>query len=684
MADQPPKPAATPAATPAPTPTPTPAAIPPVTPPSDRVTLTIDGKSVNVAKGTLLVEAARQAGIEIPVFCYHPRLAPVGACRMCLVEIEKMPRLQTACTTPVGEGMVVSTQSKQATSAQEGVLELLLANHPLDCPICDKGGECPLQDNTFKHGPGKSRYVEEKRHKDKAFELGPHILLDKERCILCYRCVRFHQEVPGDEALAVIDRGGEGEIGTLDGHGYDSPFSGNTIDLCPVGALTSVDYRFRSRPWDLTRRPSVCSGCSMGCNTEIHARNGTILRLVPRENLGLNDIWLCDRGRFDTKIGREGRLGTPSLRAGKAGGAGASSVSWSEGIAHVAKLMKGARVGIHVAGDVSNEALGVLTQGLLPQLANATVSIDAICATAWPVQGDVAKLDRASAFVLVDFDPWNDLPVLALTLRRAIRRGAQLIVLGEPGGLARDTHHAFPVARAQFASTLDGLRTALSGTSADPKLAAASAALQSGTVAVLASTASAADAATRTALVSFVAALGAKAQVVLQGAPSLVANAAGAQRLAGSLIGGADVFARAREGSLDVLLTIGTLPPTPPTDLACTTVAISWQPPIGPDGVQAAHVILPTCHVYEQGGSLVNFAGMVQVLEAGGMPPKGALPDHRALAELANALGASLPLELKDLRAQLAKGQPLFAPLLTPPKKHAAGPPREELFPVQP
>ncbi len=642
-------------------------------PPSDRVTLSIDGKRVSVAKGTLLVEAAREAGIEIPVFCYHSRLTPVGACRMCLVEIEKMPRLQTACTTPVAEGMVVSTQSKPATDAQEGVLELLLAHHPLDCPVCDKGGECPLQDNTFAHGHGKSRFTEAKRHKDKAFELGPRILLDKERCILCYRCVRFHQEVPGDEALAVIDRGGDSEIGTLDGHGYDSPFSGNTIDLCPVGALTSVDYRFRSRPWDLTRHRSVCSGCSMGCNTEIHARNGTILRLVPRENAAINDLWLCDRGRFDTKVGRQGRLGTPSLRAPRSGGSGdpgASSVSWSEGIAHVAKLLRGARVGIHVAGDVSSEALGVLTQGLLPQLPDARVSIAASCATAWPVQGDMQNLDRASAFVLVDFDAWNDLPVLALTLRRAIGRGAKLIVLGEPGGLSRDTHHAFPVAMNELAGTLDSLRSALSAASDDARMAAASAALQSGAVAVLASTASASDAPTRTALVAFVEALGAKAQVVLQGAPSLVANAAGAQRIAGSLIGGVDVFARAREGALDVLLTLGALPPT---DLTCTTVAISWQPPTGADAALAAHVILPTCHPYEQAGSLVNFAGIVQAVEAGGMPPKGALPDHRALAELANALGASLPLELNDLRAELAKTESLFSPLIQPLGQPAAG-----------
>src|SRR5881392_3952359 len=181
----------------------------------DLVTLTINGREATIPKGTLLIEAAKQVGIEIPIFCYHPKLKPVGACRMCLVEIEKMPRLQTACTSPVGEGMIVHTTSTNAIGAQNAVLELMLANHPLDCPICDKGGECPLQDNTFKFGLGVSRFVEEKRKKDKAFPLGPRIVLDRERCIMCYRCVRFHQEIPGDEALAAVQRGPESEIATL-------------------------------------------------------------------------------------------------------------------------------------------------------------------------------------------------------------------------------------------------------------------------------------------------------------------------------------------------------------------------------------------------------------------------------------------------------------------------------------
>src|SRR5438034_8779023 len=251
---------------------------------TELVTVTINGREARVPKGTLLVEAAKQVGIEIPVFCYHPKLKPVGACRMCRVSIEKMPRLQTACTTPVADGMTAHSDNPEAIAAQNGVIELLLANHPLDCPICDKGGECPLQDNTFEYGPGKSRFTEEKRHKDKAFPLGERIVIDRERCIMCYRCVRFHQEIPGDEALAAVQRGADAEIATLGGEPYDSIFAGNTIELCPVGALTSRQYRFRARPWDLVRTDSVCNDCAVGCNVSVHSRTETVLRLVSREN----------------------------------------------------------------------------------------------------------------------------------------------------------------------------------------------------------------------------------------------------------------------------------------------------------------------------------------------------------------------------------------------------------------
>src|SRR5919206_2793544 len=306
-------------------------------PPSDLVTLTIDGREVKAPKGTLVVEAAKTVGIEIPIFCYHPKLKPVGACRMCLVEIEKMPRLQTACTTPVADGMVVRSNSPGAIAAQNGVIELLLANHPLDCPICDKGGECPLQDNAFKYGLGYSRMTEEKRHLDKAFPLSDRIVLDRERCIMCYRCVRFQSEIAGDEALAAVDRGGESEIGVLEGDSFDSPFSGNTIELCPVGALTSRQYRFKARPWDLQRTQSICAGCAVGCGIEIHARDGQILRLWGRDVREVNDSWLCDYGRFDTLPALpEKRLTQPLVRQGGT----LQPATWDAAYARAAEVLR--------------------------------------------------------------------------------------------------------------------------------------------------------------------------------------------------------------------------------------------------------------------------------------------------------------------------------------------------------
>src|SRR5256886_9605075 len=291
----------------------------------------------------LLVEAAKLIGLDIPVFCYEPRLKPVGACRMCLVQIEKLPRLQTACTTPIGVDMIVHTNTPDVVAAQNGVLELLLANHPLDCPICDKGGECPLQDNTFEYGPGASRFTEEKRHKEKAYPLGEQIVLDRERCIMCYRCVRFHQEITGDEALAAVERGADSEIATLDGEPYTSIFGGNTIELCPVGALTSRQYRFKARPWDLVRTPSGCNGCAVGCNVELHARDGRILRMVARENREVDDGWLCDMGRFDTLPPLAGnRPIRPMVRvSGRL-----EPASWDEALSRAAELLRSGEAGV--------------------------------------------------------------------------------------------------------------------------------------------------------------------------------------------------------------------------------------------------------------------------------------------------------------------------------------------------
>ncbi|MGA8365617.1 MAG: 2Fe-2S iron-sulfur cluster-binding protein, partial [Solirubrobacteraceae bacterium] len=263
------------------------------------ITFTIDGREVQAPENAMLVDAAKHGDVEIPVFCYEPKLGhPVGACRMCLVEVEGIPKLQTGCSTPVKDGMVVNTQSERVKEAQRAVVEFLLINHPLDCPVCDKGGECPLQDITFGWGPGISRFVEPKRHFVKPLELSPTIAIDRERCILCYRCARFSQEISEDHQLVLLERGAHSYISTFDGHPYVAPFSGNIVELCPVGALTSRPYRFRARPWDVEDAGSVCTLCPAQCNVTLTVRDERVLRVLSREHGEVDDGWLCDRGRF--------------------------------------------------------------------------------------------------------------------------------------------------------------------------------------------------------------------------------------------------------------------------------------------------------------------------------------------------------------------------------------------------
>ena len=266
-------------------------------------TVKIDGVEVSVPAQTSIIEAAMTAGIEIPRYCYHPALSVVGQCRMCQVEVEKMPKLAIACNTPVADGMVISTNSPKVEKARRAVLEFYLLNHPLDCPVCDKGGECPLQDYTLAYGPGESRSVEEKVKRVKHRVLGPHIVFDAERCILCTRCVRFCNEIPRTGELGVFSRGDRSEINLFPGKVLSNAYSGNVIDLCPVGALTAREYRFRSRPWDLVRHTeSVCPLCSAGCNVILDVRHrqqgAELLRIRPRENPAVNRWWMCDEGRF--------------------------------------------------------------------------------------------------------------------------------------------------------------------------------------------------------------------------------------------------------------------------------------------------------------------------------------------------------------------------------------------------
>lgn len=390
------------------------------------------------------MEAARLAGIEIPVFCYHPKLKPAGNCRMCLVEVAKVPKLQTACTTEATEGMVVSTQSPAVKKAQEGVLELLLINHPLDCPVCDKGGECPLQNQTFRWGPGKSRFVEQKRRFEKPVSLGPHVLLDRERCILCMRCVRFMQEIAWHPQLASVSRGDKTYIDTAEGAVFDSPYSGNTIEICPVGALTSKAFRFQGRPWEYRRVPSICPLCACGCNISLDVRGNRILRVVAREHPEVDDGWLCDRGRFAYgSLYEEGRLREPLVRRNGA----LQPATWEEALRVTAdrfQAIKQEAGGEALAGigssQMTNEEAYLFQKFFRVALGSPHVDYR-LARTPSALAGlmEAAKrkgvetamipdLDQADTILLLGCDIGREAPILDLRVKKAVGHGAQLIV----------------------------------------------------------------------------------------------------------------------------------------------------------------------------------------------------------------------------------------------------------------
>jgi NADH-quinone oxidoreductase subunit G len=399
------------------------------------VTLTINGLQVQAQPGAMLVDAAAAVGIEIPIFCYEPRLgAPIGACRMCLVEIEGMRGLQTACSTPVGPDMVVNTNSAPAVDAQDGVLELLLANHPLDCPVCDKGGECPLQDRTFKFGPGETRFSEPKRHFPKPLDLSPLVAIDRERCITCYRCVRFSQEVAEDRQLTFQERGAGTEVATFTGDPYSGRFSGNIIDLCPVGALTSIPYRFVSRPWDLQNTTSVCGSCPVGCNTELTQREGQLKRVTGREvpNMAVEEGWLCDKGRWGYAAGwSEDRIQRPIVRDGGV----SREVTLEEGVAAAALILSRGAAPAFLLGGAATVEEAFLAQAFAEKLPGGSVGRLGIPGAAIdPMRGlpgaQLGDLDTADAIVVVGGDVANQHPVVELRLRKALRRKATVVVVG--------------------------------------------------------------------------------------------------------------------------------------------------------------------------------------------------------------------------------------------------------------
>jgi NADH-quinone oxidoreductase subunit G len=285
-------------------------------------TFTIDGREIEFKNGQTIIQAAKDAGIDIPHFCWHPALSVSGNCRICLVEVEKLPKLVIACSTPADENMVVHTMSESVIHARKAVMEFLLINHPLDCPICDEAGECKLQDYAYKYSTGESRFDETKNHKNKRIELGPNVMFDQERCISCSRCIRYCEEIAGDPQLTFVQRGEKVTIETFPGKKLDNPYSMNVIEICPVGALTSREFRFRSRVWDMSHTDSICPGCARGCNMNIWVRDNKILRLTPRENPDVNRYWMCDNGRLNTFEfinDEQTRINAPMMRPAEGG-----------------------------------------------------------------------------------------------------------------------------------------------------------------------------------------------------------------------------------------------------------------------------------------------------------------------------------------------------------------------------
>ena len=408
--------------------------------PSPRtISFTIDGLEVEAPENAMLVDAAKHGDVEIPVFCYEPKLGqPVGACRMCLVEIEGIPKLQTGCSTPVKDGMVVHTRSQRVKVAQQSVVEFLLVNHPLDCPVCDKGGECPLQDITFGWGPGISRFIEPKRHFVKPLELSPLVAIDRERCILCYRCVRFSQEVAEDEQLVFAERGAHSYVATFDGHPYVAPFSGNIIELCPVGALTSRPYRFRARPWEVEDAGSVCTLCPAQCNLTVTVRDERALRVLARDNPDVDDGWLCDKGRFGYQaIHSDERITEPLVRDGGA----LRAVSWERALSEAtAGLGRGGARRAALAGGQSTNEEGMLLARLMREALGSPhldsrragpLELDLLRALGAPaLQARTSDLEFAHAVLVLDTEPLHDAPILDLRLRKGVRRrGLRLAVV---------------------------------------------------------------------------------------------------------------------------------------------------------------------------------------------------------------------------------------------------------------
>ena len=659
--------------------------------PPEAVILTINGKAVEAKPGELVIEAAERTGTYIPRFCYHPRLEPVGMCRMCIVEIDtgRGPALQPACMISVTPDMVVDTESAVTKKAQDGVLEFLLVNHPLDCPVCDKGGECPLQDQTMSYGPGESRFVEEKRHFEKPIMISDVVALDRERCILCDRCTRFAKDVAGDTLIHFQDRGNQTQVNTFPDHPFASYFSGNTVQICPVGALTAKPYRFKARPWDLDQAESTCTSCSMGCRTLVQSSRNEILRYQGVDIDPVNWGWLCDKGRFGFEaVNSTDRLGGPLVRDGGA----LTAVAWGVALAKAAAAIKAAppdRVAVLGGARLTNEsayAWAKLAKGVI-----GTDHVDAQMGDGLPAElllglprATIEEVCASGGTVLVLApDLKEELPVLFLRLRHAVTRDNATVIELAPSRTsvselaAISLLHAPGAAAEVVSGLLAGSASHAMGGIEPDAIAAAGALLAKGPVTVILgrpSVGESADAMVAAAAaihaahpeVRFLSALrrgnvhGALDMGLTPGLlPGRTALTAGASwyRQAGwanvPSVAGLDahgILDAAAHGKIDVLILLGADPLAdfPDADLARKALAGAGTV-IAIDGFltsssEHADVVLAAAGPAETAGTTTNLEGRVSTVAQKVTPPGTARSDWMLAAELSRLLGTDLGL----------------------------------------
>ncbi|WP_448508339.1 NADH-quinone oxidoreductase subunit G [Mycolicibacterium thermoresistibile] len=649
----------------------------PDAPPVEMVSLTIDGTEISVPKGTLVIRAAELIGVEIPRFCDHPLLDPVGACRQCLVEVEGQRKPMASCTTTVMPDMVVRTQvtSEEAARAQHGVMELLLINHPLDCPVCDKGGECPLQNQAMSTGRPETRFEDVKRTFPKPINISSQVLLDRERCVLCARCTRFSQQIAGDPFIELLERGALQQVGIAPEEPFQSYFSGNTVQICPVGALTGAAYRFRARPFDLVSSPTVCEHCASGCAQRTDHRRGKVLRRLAGDDPEVNEEWNCDKGRWAfTYTGVGDRLTTPLVRGSDGD---LRPASWSEAVYTAAAGLSAAagRAGVLVGGRATvSDAYGYAK---FARMALGSNDVDFRARThsgeeadflttqvaGHPMSVTYADLEQAPAVLLVAFEPEEESPIVFLLLRKAVRKhGLQVLAVAPLAstGLTKLGGRLLPTVPGREAEALDALHD-------DALLARPGAVILLGER--LAGATGGYSAATRLA-----AATGARLAWVPRRAgergaleagalPNLlpggrpVTDAAARTEVATAWHSGdlpatvgrdtAAILAAARSGELGALL-IGGLEPADLPDPDVALAALDAAPFVvslevrSSEVTERADVVFPVAPVVEKSGAFINWEGRPRPFDAA--LHTSALPDSRVLHVLADEMGVDLAL----------------------------------------